>query len=117
MPLQCGSCGTHALSRTSRAGWLRCPRCQYELPAPEWDVHEDAPTADQPDTSGPSLTTAFAVWAAHRIVNARAERTQSVTDASAGWYPDPCERHERRYWDGMEWTGHVSDQGVVATEF
>jgi hypothetical protein len=28
------------------------------------------------------------------------------------WYPDPTGRHELRYWDGQEWTHHVSDNGI-----
>src|SRR5215510_7891631 len=34
----------------------------------------------------------------------------------AGWYPDPSARHERRYWDGTDWTAQVSDGGVAATD-
>src|SRR4249920_3581935 len=34
----------------------------------------------------------------------------------AGWYTDPAARHERRYWDGMDWTAPVSDGGVTATD-
>jgi hypothetical protein len=30
----------------------------------------------------------------------------------AGWYPDPMEQHESRYWDGATWTDHVATQGV-----
>src|SRR5438552_64786 len=34
----------------------------------------------------------------------------------AGWYDDPSARHERRYWDGTDWTAHVSDGGIAATD-
>jgi len=34
----------------------------------------------------------------------------------AGWYADPSARHERRYWDGTDWTAHVADGGVTATD-
>jgi hypothetical protein len=34
----------------------------------------------------------------------------------AGWYADPSARHERRYWDGTDWTAHVSDGGVTAAD-
>src|SRR3954465_7043469 len=34
----------------------------------------------------------------------------------ARWIEDPTGRHELRYWNGSEWTEHVSDQGVVAAD-
>lgn len=30
------------------------------------------------------------------------------TDSPAGWHPDPWEVSSLRYWDGHQWTGHVS---------
>ena len=30
---------------------------------------------------------------------------------AANWYPDPSGRHEVRYWDGGQWTHHVTSQG------
>jgi hypothetical protein len=30
----------------------------------------------------------------------------------AGWYPDPYSRHELRYFDGTQWSDHISDAGV-----
>ena len=35
---------------------------------------------------------------------------------SARWAPDPMGRHELRYWNGAEWTDHVADRGVQATD-
>jgi len=35
-----------------------------------------------------------------------------VTSTPAGWHPDPTGRHEHRYWDGSQWTEHVSDAGT-----
>ena len=29
----------------------------------------------------------------------------------ASWHPDPYGRHELRYWDGTQWTEHVSSHG------
>jgi hypothetical protein len=35
---------------------------------------------------------------------------------AAQWYPDPSGRHQLRYWEGSEWTPHVSDDGVVTQD-
>lgn len=34
----------------------------------------------------------------------------------ASWYPDPLGRHEMRYWDGSQWTEHVSSHGRQAID-
>jgi hypothetical protein len=34
----------------------------------------------------------------------------------ADWYPDPSRRHELRYFDGTNWTDHVSDHGGQSTD-
>jgi len=34
----------------------------------------------------------------------------------ANWHPDPTGRHELRYWDGQQWTAHVSDNGNQGTD-
>lgn len=41
---------------------------------------------------------------------------RAVPDAP-GWHADPCRRHELRYWDGSQWTGHVSDHDDVGLEW
>lgn len=38
------------------------------------------------------------------------------SQAPADWYPDPLHRFEVRYWDGAEWTEHVSTQGSQARD-
>ena len=40
----------------------------------------------------------------------------AVQSAGAGWHSDPMKRHEQRYWDGAQWTEHVSDAGVPSTD-
>jgi uncharacterized RDD family membrane protein YckC len=37
-------------------------------------------------------------------------------DNPARWAPDPLGRHQYRYWDGAQWTEHVSDDGVVGAD-
>ena len=43
-----------------------------------------------------------------------------MTDTPAGappnWYPDPIGRHELRYYDGSEWTEHVSSHGKQSVD-
>ncbi len=34
----------------------------------------------------------------------------------ADWYPDPMGRYEFRYWNGTDWTEHVSSQGQTAID-
>lgn len=35
---------------------------------------------------------------------------------SAGWYGDPTGRFASRYWDGQQWTNHVSSGGANAVD-
>src|SRR3954454_12697994 len=34
----------------------------------------------------------------------------------AHWYPDPFRRCQHRYWDGIQWTHHVSTQGSQGSD-
>jgi Domain of unknown function (DUF4328)/Protein of unknown function (DUF2510) len=38
-----------------------------------------------------------------------------TTDDGPGWYSDPGRRFDHRYWDGHEWTEHVSTGGQPTT--
>jgi uncharacterized protein YxjI len=38
------------------------------------------------------------------------------TPSPAGWYADPSGRHEHRYFDGRQWTEHVSSHGRQSTD-
>jgi hypothetical protein len=42
------------------------------------------------------------------IVAARSKRRAAVVGHPAGWYPDPSVPGTQRYWDGTQWTQHVS---------
>jgi uncharacterized protein YxjI len=37
--------------------------------------------------------------------------TEPPQQTPPSWYPDPLGRHELRYWDGSQWTEHVSSHG------
>jgi hypothetical protein len=47
-----------------------------------------------------------------------AQETQQAASAAApaGWYADPSGRFELRYWDGGQWTEHVSRAGQQYTD-
>lgn len=42
--------------------------------------------------------------------------TSTAAAAPAGWYADPSSRFELRYWDGSQWTEHVSRSGQQYTD-
>lgn len=53
--------------------------------------------------------------------SSEAEPVAAVADpaagaAPAGWYADPSSRFELRYWDGSQWTEHVSRAGQQYTD-
>src|SRR5215211_2160439 len=39
-----------------------------------------------------------------------------LVSTPAEWKADPTRRHELRYWDGTNWTEHVSDGGTQSTD-
>ncbi len=39
-----------------------------------------------------------------------------MSTTPANWHPDPVNRHQLRYWDGANWTKHVSDNGVTGVD-
>lgn len=40
-----------------------------------------------------------------------------MTSTPANWYADPVGRHQLRYWDGAQWTEHVSTDGEPAIDY
>ncbi len=44
------------------------------------------------------------------------ERRRNTSGAPSGWYRDPTLRHQYRYFDGVQWTDHVANEGVTATD-
>jgi hypothetical protein len=44
------------------------------------------------------------------------EASAATGAAPAGWYADPSSRYELRYWDGGQWTEHVSRAGQQYTD-
>ena len=73
------------------------------------DVDDHFTVADEPAASEPSATTATT---ATSTISTAAD----AGAAPAGWYADPSSRFELRYWDGSQWTEHVSRAGQQYTD-
>jgi hypothetical protein len=41
----------------------------------------------------------------------------TTTQPVAGWYRDPSERYEHRWWNGSEWTPHVMTLGLRSIDY
>jgi hypothetical protein len=52
------------------------------------------------------------------VVNQYAAAAQAPPPppSPAGWFPDPEGKHQLRYFDGAQWTQHVSTGGVAAID-
>jgi hypothetical protein len=100
-----------------------------EEPAPEqaepaveepagWAAAPDEPVDDTGADPTPSGAAAAATGVAAAGV-ATADDTAAAAPESAvpaGWYSDPSDRYELRYWDGSAWTEHVSRAGQQYTD-
>src|SRR5687767_8710389 len=39
-----------------------------------------------------------------------------MSNSAAAWHADPTGRHQLRYWDGSNWTEHISDDGAQGVD-
>jgi len=69
------------------------------------------------DGTAPQYAPAYAApqYAAPPVAHAVPQPAPQGT-APAGWMPDPRGRFELRYWDGRQWTDHVSTQGQQSVD-
>jgi hypothetical protein len=59
----------------------------------------------------------FAIKAAlKKRINELENRLGGTPITPAGWYPDPTQRFEQRYWNGSQWTADVVRGGVQAID-
>ena len=92
-------------------------------PAPEPATDDSAGDDHEAVTEAPgwaASTTTEAAVAATPSAPADAGATGAAASAAgatpAGWYADPSSRFELRYWDGSQWTEHVSRAGQQYTD-
>ena len=69
-------------------------------------VGETVTTPVQATTSSPTVSTPFAATTS----------SSSAPEVPANWYKDPSGRFELRYWNGTQWTEHVSTAGKQSTD-
>ena len=81
---------------TEAPGWAASTTTEAAAPT---DFAPSAPAAAAPADAGAMGAAASAAGA-----------------APAGWYADPSSRFELRYWDGSQWTEHVSRAGQQYTD-
>jgi hypothetical protein len=85
-----------------------------------WAAGTDSGTVEPmlPGSGGDERTTAEPAQQAPAAEPA--QQTQQTASAAAaapaGWYADPSGRFELRYWDGGQWTEHVSRAGQQYTD-
>ena len=78
------------------------------------------PTALSPGRVGETVTTPVqATTPSPAVTSPAAASSTSSTSAPevpANWYKDPSGRFELRYWNGTQWTEHVSTAGKQSTD-
>jgi hypothetical protein len=69
------------------------------------------------DAAAPAWPAASSLWSATPLPAAGADHASAPiappADTRPGWYSDPAQRGEVRWWDGSRWTNHVASQGVT----
>lgn len=106
------------------------PAVEADAPAVD-PVDEPAGWASSTATTEPETPSATGITAATEtdaapaaVASTPSEPSESSTTtaaaaggaAPAGWYADPSSRFELRYWDGSQWTEHVSRAGQQYTD-
>ncbi len=77
-----------------------------------WAAASDTPTSDEPAAAPADAPAPVAEPDPVAEPAPAADPAPAATPAiPAGWYADPAGRYELRYWDGAQWTEHVSRAG------
>lgn len=91
------------------------PSFEPTLPGSGAAAEPAAQPAAQQSAEPAQQATETAQQAAAETAGASAAAASAAT-APAGWYADPSTRFELRYWDGTQWTEHVSRAGQQYTD-
>ena len=89
-------------------------------PASTTGTRTNATLSPEPASTGGPAANATVSPSASPTVAASPETTASTSTSTptvpSGWYADPSGRFELRYWDGDQWTEHVSRGGQQSTD-
>lgn len=94
---------------TAAVGWAASGAGSSSEIAPE--IAPSAPEAATEAVAEPAATTPSTATTPEVSTE-----PASAGAAPAGWYADPSSRFELRYWDGSQWTEHVSRSGQQYTD-
>lgn len=75
-----------------------------------------APVADSSGSEPWSSSAGSAPASQEPPAQQQTAQHETAAAAPAGWYADPAGRYELRYWDGTQWTEHVSRAGQQYTD-
>lgn len=85
-------------------------------PSPEPATSEVAPEPAATEITPAAASSVDTASADTASADAGATAASTAGAAPAGWYADPSGRFELRYWDGGQWTEHVSRAGQQYTD-
>lgn len=95
------------------AHW-RCPTCSSTFPASK-ESEVDCPNCGRRMRRPGAALDRDTMSSTDRLAASRVSEEPAGL-APAGWYADPCGRHELRRWDGQDWTEYVSRAGQLAID-
>jgi hypothetical protein len=97
------------------AGWASEPEPTPAAPTPE-PATSWSSTTTEPSPAAPSPEPVPVAPEPEPEPEPEPQPVQTAAAAPAGWYADPSGRYELRYWDGSQWTEHVSRAGQQYTD-
>jgi Protein of unknown function (DUF2510) len=99
------------------AGWGAAPETPAPVVVPATPTIDPVPGFEPAPAYQPSPATTPTVVATVPVAAPTPPAPAApVSSVPAGWYSDPSGRFELRYWDGSQWSEHVSRGGQQFTD-
>jgi len=100
-------------------GWAVSPESTSSVSSSGSDssaISPNLPSRESESSQSGTASSASTSDATTAGTTAASSAGASAAAAPAGWYADPSSRYELRYWDGSQWTEHVSRAGQQFTD-